>query len=185
VYWLLARGAKVRAVRILKVLAESLRLSEVKTRALIIEANLLALNPQQQTKELQVRELRQLIAQYGISNFSRSLYDEAPGFGAELLRLNPEQLVDISDKYRESYAEFFLAERQPVKPSTDVARLLTDKESEVFNGLLNGLSNSQISAQTGAALSTTKWHLKNIYAKLNVANRTEAILSVQSRTVPN
>jgi LuxR family maltose regulon positive regulatory protein len=113
------------------------------------------------------------------------LYDEAPGFGAELLRLNPLQLVDISDKYRESYAEFFLAERQPAKPSTDLARLLTDKESEIFNGLLNGLSNNQISAQTGAALSTTKWHLKNIYAKLNVANRTEAILSVQSRTVPN
>lgn len=185
VYWLLARGAKGRAVRILKVLAESLRLSEVKTRALIIEANLLALNPQQQTRELQVRELRQLIAQYGISNFSRSLYDEAPGFGAELLRLNPEQLADISDKYRESYAEFFLAERPPAKPSTDIARLLTDKEYEIFNGLLNGLSNSQISAQTGAALSTTKWHLKNIYAKLNVANRTEAILSVQSRTLSN
>ncbi|MGL4316820.1 MAG: LuxR C-terminal-related transcriptional regulator [Pseudomonas sp.] len=31
-------------------------------------------------------------------------------------------------------------------------------------------------------MSTTKWHLKNIYSKLNLANRTEAILSMQSRT---
>lgn len=182
VYWLLARGAKARAVRILNVLAESLRLSEVRTRALIIEANLLALNPEQQSRELQLADLSQLINQYGLSNFSRSLYDEAPGFGPELLRLNPEQSEDIPDKYRESYAEFFLAERLPAKPSSDVARLLTDKESEIFKGLLNGLSNSQISVQTGVALSTTKWHLKNIYSKLNVANRTEAILCVQPRT---
>src|SRR3990167_8325335 len=60
--------------------------------------------------------------------------------------------------------------------------LLTDKENEIFAHQLSGLSNSQISAQTGVALSTAKWHLKNIYAKLNVANRTEAILCVHPPT---
>lgn len=183
VYWLLARGAKVRAVRILKVLAESLRQSEVKTRALIVAANLLALNPQQQSKALQMLELRRLIELYGINNFSRSLFDEAPGFGAELLSLNQDDTLDLPDKYRATYAEFFLAERPSAKPATDISGLLTDKELEIFSGLLDGLSNSQISTKTGVALSTTKWHLKNIYAKLNVANRTEAILCVQPRTL--
>src|SRR3990167_6382238 len=63
--------------------------------------------------------------------------------------------------------------------------LLTDKENEIFAHQLSGLSNSQISAQTGVALSTAKWHLKNIYAKLNVANRTEAILCVHPRPSQN
>jgi LuxR family maltose regulon positive regulatory protein len=183
VYWLLARGAKVRAVRILRVLAASLRDSELKSRALTIQAQLLALNPEQQSRELQLADLRQLISQYGLSNFSRSLYDEAPSFAAELLRLNPQELADIPDKYRATYADFFnLAHPLEIaKPS--LPGLLTEREKQIFSGLLSGLSNSQISAQTGSALSTTKWHLKNIYAKLNVANRTEAILSVQSRTV--
>jgi LuxR family maltose regulon positive regulatory protein len=183
VYWLLARGAKVRAARILRVLAASLQGSEVKTRALIIQAKLLALNPEQQSRELQLADLRQLISQYGLSNFSRSLFDEAPGFAAELLRFNPAELAEIPDKYRETYAEFFPLERPTATLTTELPGLLTEREKQVFHGLLSGLSNSQISLQTGAALSTTKWHLKNIYAKLNVANRTEAILSVQSRTV--
>ncbi|WP_397380941.1 helix-turn-helix transcriptional regulator [Pseudomonas sp.] len=38
-----------------------------------------------------------------------------------------------------------------------------------------------MSDKTGMALSTTKWHLKNIYSKLNVSTRTEAILAVRPR----
>ncbi len=52
---------------------------------------------------------------------------------------------------------------------------LTGKEQEIMELLVRGLDNSSISKQTGIALSTTKWHLKNIYAKLGVSNRTEAI----------
>lgn len=185
VYWLQARGAKLQAGRILRVLASSLLDSEVKSRALIIAANLLALNPAKQDRQLQLVELRQLIIQYGLSNFSRSLFDEAPGFAGELVHLNPQALADIPDKYRATYAEFFCLERAPKAPINDLTNILTDKEKQVLNGLLSGLSNSQISQRTGAALSTTKWHLKNIYVKLNVSNRTEAILSVQPRSVQN
>ena len=55
----------------------------------------------------------------------------------------------------------------------------------MFECLLSGLSNTQISDKTGIALSTTKWHLKNIYAKLNVSSRTEAILAVRPRATLN
>ena len=61
---------------------------------------------------------------------------------------------------------------------------LTDKELEVFHGLLAGWSNGEISQRAGIALSTTKWHLKNIYSKLQVASRTEAILAAREHIWP-
>ena len=185
VYWLLGRGAKVRACRLLKVLDESLRHSELTVRRLIIEANLMVAGNSQPDLAAQRLELLRLLDAYGMVNISRSVFDEAPGFGPCLLALSQAGLLDIPEKYRESYAEFFPDERTANRSERNINSLLTDKENEIFAHLLSGLSNSQISAQTGVALSTAKWHLKNIYAKLNVANRTEAILCVQPRTSQN
>ena len=185
VYWLLGRGAKVRACRLLKVLDESLRHSELSVRRLIIEANLMVAGNSQPDLAAQRQELLRLLDAYGMVNISRSVFDEAPGFGPGLLALSQAGLLDIPEKYRESYAEFFSDERPANRSERNINSLLTDKENEIFAHLLSGLSNSQISAQTGVALSTAKWHLKNIYAKLNVANRTEAILCVQPRTSQN
>ena len=56
----------------------------------------------------------------------------------------------------------------------DPASVLTPREHEIFELLQSGLSNAQISEQTGTSVTTTKWHLKNIYSKLGVSNRTEA-----------
>ena len=55
-------------------------------------------------------------------------------------------------------------------------KILTSKELEIFELLAAGLTNADISKQSGIALSTTKWHLKNIYTKLSVANRSGAMM---------
>jgi LuxR family maltose regulon positive regulatory protein len=52
---------------------------------------------------------------------------------------------------------------------------LTDREVEILKLLARGLSNSQISSQSRIALSTAKWHLKNVFAKLDVSTRTGAL----------
>ncbi|MET1079142.1 MAG: LuxR C-terminal-related transcriptional regulator [Pseudomonas sp.] len=182
VHWLLARGARVRACRLLSVLVESVRHSEMKARALVIEANLLVARSPQLDKAAQRQELGRLVDAYGLVNISRSVFDEAPGFGAGVLGLTLADLQDVPEKYRASYAEFISGEPLEGPAGLDLSVLLTDKELQIFAFLLDGLSNTQISARTGVALSTTKWHLKNIYSKLNVSNRTEAILRVQPRT---
>ena len=38
-----------------------------------------------------------------------------------------------------------------------------------------GMSNDEIGQQLALALGTVKWHLHNIYEKLKVRNRTQAI----------
>ena len=63
----------------------------------------------------------------------------------------------------------------------DPASVLTPREHEIFELLQSGLSNAQISEQTGTSVTTTKWHLKNIYSKLGVSNRTEAALRATPR----
>jgi LuxR family maltose regulon positive regulatory protein len=184
VYWLVAKGGHGRALRVLSVLAKSLRQSEMRGRALIVDANLLVLNAQNLDKNAQREALLRLVEEYGVANITRSVFDEAPGFGEGVFGLMRSGMLDIPERYQQLYAEF-LAPDQPAQrlSAPGFASLLTDKEVEIFECLLRGLSNTQISTHTGIALTTTKWHLKNIYSKLNVANRTEAILSVRTRPI--
>ena len=182
VYWLVARGAQPRACRILKVLAQSLHKSEMKARALVVEANLLVLEAPQLNEEQQVKALLQLVERFGIVNINRSVFDEAPGFAEAVFGLLRAGRLQVPEAYSEAYAEFLLAESRPQEaPLASLVSQLTEKEAEIFACLLRGLSNTEISASTGIALSTTKWHLKNIYSKLNLSGRTEAILAMQQR----
>jgi DNA-binding NarL/FixJ family response regulator len=57
---------------------------------------------------------------------------------------------------------------------------LTARELQVLNEIAKGLANKQIAANLGITEYTVKDHLKNILAKLRVADRTEAVsVSVQ------
>ncbi|MDW3714949.1 MULTISPECIES: LuxR C-terminal-related transcriptional regulator [unclassified Pseudomonas] len=65
---------------------------------------------------------------------------------------------------------------QDIRKSQDVLEEgLTDREREVVLLAAKGLSNEEIGQQLSLALGTVKWHLHNIYEKLKVRNRTQAI----------
>lgn len=52
---------------------------------------------------------------------------------------------------------------------------LTEREQEVLNLLSNGWSNSRIAEELHVSERTVRFHLTNIYEKLNVTSRAEAI----------
>lgn len=54
--------------------------------------------------------------------------------------------------------------------------LLTPREIEVYNLLETGLLYKEIADRLDISMDTVKKHCKNIYAKLEVRNRTEAIM---------
>jgi len=54
--------------------------------------------------------------------------------------------------------------------------LFSSREKEVVDLLLLGKSNKQIALALGISVSTVEFHLKNIYGKLGVKSRTEAVL---------
>jgi ATP/maltotriose-dependent transcriptional regulator MalT len=53
---------------------------------------------------------------------------------------------------------------------------LTTRESEILHHLEKGCSNAKIAETLFISENTVKFHIKNIYIKLNVKNRLEAIL---------
>jgi DNA-binding NarL/FixJ family response regulator len=52
---------------------------------------------------------------------------------------------------------------------------LTERELEVLELVARGLSNKQVAHAIGRTDETVKIHLKSVFAKLNVADRTEAV----------
>ncbi|HLO14920.1 MAG TPA: helix-turn-helix transcriptional regulator [Anaerolineales bacterium] len=62
------------------------------------------------------------------------------------------------------------------------SKYLSKREQEVVELLLKGKSNKQIALALGIAESTVEFHLKNVYAKLKVNSRIEAILKLGKST---
>jgi DNA-binding NarL/FixJ family response regulator len=60
-------------------------------------------------------------------------------------------------------------------------KLLTKRELEVLAALAGGFLYKEISHKRSISLDTVKKHCKNIYQKLQVRNRTEAINHFNSK----
>lgn len=61
----------------------------------------------------------------------------------------------------------------------DIALLLTPREKEVMEHLSRGLSYKEIAHQLDVSHETVKMHLKNIYRKLSVQNKIEALMRLR------
>ncbi len=62
-----------------------------------------------------------------------------------------------------------------IETKNSVIQLLSKREIEILCKIAHGLSNQAIADEMVIELSTVKSHLKNIYRKLNVESRTQAV----------
>ena len=88
--------------------------------------------------------------------------------------INP---ADIPSALRQAYdGTSFYALGASETSEEHVARRagLTEREVTILKAVARGLSNKQISEELWVTEQTVKFHLSNIYRKLDVANRTEA-----------
>ena len=74
---------------------------------------------------------------------------------------------NLLDSYQDELGENLVTRTAP--------SLLTEREVDVLCLLAEGISNKQIAERLVVAPSTVKQHLKNIYGKLDVHNRTQAV----------
>lgn len=65
------------------------------------------------------------------------------------------------------------ASERPAHPLTE----LSSRQLEVLEMTAQGLTNGQIAARLHLSVHAVKFHLGGIYAKLGVANRTEAAVA--------
>ncbi|WP_245218233.1 MULTISPECIES: response regulator transcription factor [unclassified Ruegeria] len=61
------------------------------------------------------------------------------------------------------------------KMKQDPIQSLSRKERAILEALAQGMSNRELSKELQISTNTVKFHLSNIYEKLNVKNRTQAI----------
>lgn len=60
-------------------------------------------------------------------------------------------------------------------PPADAELQVTAREAEMLRFLEMGLSNKEIGERLGIRVPTVKWHLHNLFAKINVRNRSSAV----------
>ena len=87
--------------------------------------------------------------------------------------------IDLSSALRQALeGTVFSAIGLPAKRAQDdavKAAGLTERETAILKALAGGLSNKAIAKELWVAEQTVKFHLTNIYRKLEVSNRTEAV----------
>jgi DNA-binding CsgD family transcriptional regulator len=71
--------------------------------------------------------------------------------------------------------------RDPRTPEPTLAEPLTDRELEVLRLVAVGRTNQEIAAELTIAVDTVKTRLRNIFQKLGVDRRTEAVHEAQRR----
>ncbi|EDF9722708.1 LuxR family transcriptional regulator [Salmonella enterica] len=76
-----------------------------------------------------------------------------------------------------------LAIHDSLQEDNDLAPILTAKEREIVGMVCEGASNKLIARQLNISLSTVKTHLRNIFAKTEVINRTELVSRTRMSSV--
>jgi len=97
--------------------------------------------------------------------------------GADAYVVKGIRSCDLGSVLRQAVdGTFYCARGIPVVGSADLARGdgLSDGEISVLRGVARGASNREIAAELWLSEQTVKFHLKNIYRKLGLANRTQA-----------
>jgi DNA-binding NarL/FixJ family response regulator len=101
--------------------------------------------------------------------------------GAAAYVVKTAHAEDLASAVRQSFDHsVFLAKTetpsspQPVPDFDDEAAGLTRREREILRLVAEGHSNAQLARMLWVTEQTVKFHLSNIYRKLDVANRTEA-----------
>ncbi|EDT7432652.1 helix-turn-helix transcriptional regulator [Salmonella enterica subsp. enterica] len=76
-----------------------------------------------------------------------------------------------------------LAIHDSLQGENELASILTAKEREIVGMVCEGASNKLIARQLNISLSTVKTHLRNIFAKTEVTNRTELVSRTRMSSV--
>ena len=112
----------------------------------------------------------------------RTLMDEGEQL-REVLRFGREKMPSWQSRSDAAgYVEKIIGEARVTEPQrrTPSARpQFSSKETEVVRHLTDGLSNRDLAGAMAMAPDTVKWHLKNIFGKLGVNNRTQAVLRLR------
>jgi LuxR family maltose regulon positive regulatory protein len=107
--------------------------------------------------------------------FVRAFVDEGPPMAQLLYEAAARGITpEYAGKLLAAFPDAGLTASSPAPPA-EMIEPLSDRELEVLRFIAAGLSNREIAQRLVLSLSTVKWHTSNIYGKLGVKNRTQAV----------
>jgi LuxR family maltose regulon positive regulatory protein len=129
-----------------------------------------------QARILRAHALRRL----GFADASTAMEDaislaEAAGMVRLLTDMNPSHSMPAQADRTVVGGTFQPRTSESPEANITGTALLTSKEREVLLGLVRGLSNKEIAMSLGVSEQTIKWHMKNLFSKLNAASRKHAV----------
>ena len=126
-----------------------------------------------------LEHLGQALALAESEGFIRVFLDEGEPIKNLLMQLPKNRQQEVfSTEYVQTLLNHFEGEPTPPLSAIELAVLsikLTPRELEVLRHLESGLSYADIAAQLIITENTLRYHIKNIYGKLNVKNRMQAV----------
>jgi len=148
----------------------------------LLEAQLHVLRGEANVAQRHLKRALQLAAPGG---FVRCFLDEGAGV-LQLLRESYQALLQAENEGAPQDSERSFIERLLQASGTDLSQsqtsppvrlveTLTEREHEILVLLANGVANKQMAARLFVSENTIKFHLKNIFAKLGVVSRLQAI----------
>jgi LuxR family maltose regulon positive regulatory protein len=181
---LIAQGQEEESTRLLQGMLEESEVGGDTTRAIeILILQALALHAGgDANRAMQVLERALTLAEP--RGFYRIFVDEGPSMAPLLY-----QALDrgIAPDYANRLLQAFpIDEPQQVEPSVSQVsesgyiEPLSEREIEVLQLIAEGLTNPEIAARLILSLYTVKSHTRNIYGKLDVNNRTQAVTKART-----
>ena len=174
----LAQGDTRGALALLEPLSQQMAAKgwhDERLKILILQALVLQAQGEMDTA---VQLLGEALALAEPGGFIRSFVDE----GLPMAQLLAETAVrGIMPAYCEKLIAVFAAEGHKIETETSLALAqslvdpLTKREMEILSLIATGLKNKEIAATLFISLNTVHYHTKNLYSKLGVNSRTQAI----------
>jgi ATP/maltotriose-dependent transcriptional regulator MalT len=123
-----------------------------------------------------VADLRRALTIAAPRKYVRVFLDEGRELGALIDRLDLEQLrgSEAAPLARRLQRAMYTPEVQGAAP-IGMGEELTKRELSILKRLESDLSNKEIAEAIFVTEGTLKWHLHNVYGKLNVKNRSGAM----------
>ena len=108
--------------------------------------------------------------------YIRIFLDEGPAVATLLYPLVANKTdLSYAGKILRAFRTQEIESQEKEVSQSDLIEPLSDREKEVLQNLAEGLSNREIAQKLNVSLSTVKTHTRNIYGKLGVNSRTQAI----------
>jgi DNA-binding NarL/FixJ family response regulator len=154
----------------------------------LMDINLPGINGIEAVRKLKTQCIKTQFIMSTVYEDDESIFEslKAGASGYLLKKTAPSKILDsIMEVYgggspmSSQIARKVIASFQQKKDSIDETELLTQREKEILKALSRGLRYKEIADELSIGIETVRTHARNIYEKLQVQSRTEAINKIK------